>query len=509
MITNALEPGARTVVVVGGGPSGVLAALELVRRGIDVTVLDSGLHLHLGFLARAAGHDLVRVVRFPAASLSWPLAAGGDAVWTRALVPGGLSNFWTGAVPRYSAEDFRACARDGEATTWPLTYAELVPYYQQVERLLHVAGGTDDLPTLPAAVLLREVRLPRAWRGLVARAAALGRALVPLPLAGEATWALRPAATGFDAISHLLPLLLESRRCRWRFGAHVLRVATPPARERRVEVTYLDRRTGRESTLRAAAVVLAAGPLATTQVLLSSLAADGLPGIDGAGEHVGRYLHDHPLRTVRAHGLPDLPQAPGGAYLTRRAYDDARAERPVGCQVYARGLLGRLPRPFRRTARFLHPEQSVDATLEALCFGTLRPRPENRVTLDPDHVDALGVPLLRVACTLDDEARRALDGAVDDVRALFDALPGRARVEVGPIRPPGTSVHLAGTARMHRSPRYGVVDGLNRVHGCPRVLVVDASCFTGSVEKNPTLTVMALAARAAATLASDLRAARL
>src|SRR5436190_9344387 len=128
------------VIVIGSGPSGATAALTLLERGVAVTLLESGRKFPSGLIVRAFGRNLFR--RWASEDEGYAYVASGDpdTQWRSALLPGGLSNYWTGAVPRFAPEDFFEGARLHERYRWPISYADLAAYYTYAERLLDVVG---------------------------------------------------------------------------------------------------------------------------------------------------------------------------------------------------------------------------------------------------------------------------------------------------------------------------------------------------------------------------------
>src|SRR5712691_3602547 len=148
-------------VVIGSGPSGATAALTLLERGIHVTLLESGTSFPAGLIIRAFGRNLYR--KWAGNNSQYAYVSSGDpeTQWCNTLTPGGLSNFWTGAVPRFAPEDFAEGERLHERYRWPLSYTDLEPYYTYAERLLGVVGEPRSVPQLPAAqALIQERRLP-------------------------------------------------------------------------------------------------------------------------------------------------------------------------------------------------------------------------------------------------------------------------------------------------------------------------------------------------------------
>src|SRR6266700_2176961 len=141
-------------IVIGSGPSGAVAALTLLERGIPVTLLESGQAFPAGLIVRAFGRNLFRKwapnsgqypLTVPAADRYAYVASGNpDTLWQNALMPGGLSNYWTGAVPRFAPEDFSEGARLHERYCWPVSYDDLAPFYSQAELLLGVVGERSE-----------------------------------------------------------------------------------------------------------------------------------------------------------------------------------------------------------------------------------------------------------------------------------------------------------------------------------------------------------------------------
>src|SRR6266581_3613112 len=158
-------------IVIGSGPSGAIAALTLLERGIPVTMLESGQAFPAGLVVRAFGRNLFR--KWAPDSEGYAFVASGDpdTEWQSALSPGGLSNYWTGAVPRFAPEDFYEGERLHERYRWPVAYADVAPYYSQAERLLGVVGERRTIPQVsPSDVLVQERHLPKRWQSVAEQA---------------------------------------------------------------------------------------------------------------------------------------------------------------------------------------------------------------------------------------------------------------------------------------------------------------------------------------------------
>lgn len=486
------------VVVIGSGPCGAVAAHELVRRGVPVTLLESGSTPPHGLLVKVAGHTVVR--RFGGATLQHRTGFTPDldpeTVWYRDLAPGGLSNYWTAAVPRFAPRDFGHGVDVHDAHRWPITYDDLVPHYAVVERLMGVTGLPHSTPNLPSNEVRFRARLPRDWSDFVEPARSLGHDLVPLPMAKGRPWMLVRRGTEFNSWTAIVARLVGDPAFEVRTGAHALRLRWAGAAGRVDAVEYLDRERGERVILPARTVVVAAGALNSTRLLQMSTSADFPTGLGDAHGVLGRYLHDHPKEwwafdTDRSLTLPAHP-----VYMTRC---DPRRSDPLLASSWTIGLASRWDRP--RTYVGMRGTRFA-----AQVFGTMVPDPDHRVCIDGGPVDELGQRPLRIRTAYDAATRRTMRAARIRLREVLAGGRCTARPRIGPdveLRP-GESVHYGGTIRMHAQPELGMVDGHGRLHAVPNVHVVDSSVFTTGPEKNPTLTAMAIAARAMDALSRTL-----
>lgn len=482
------------VVVVGTGPAGSTAALFLARAGLNPLLLEAGSGKPaLGLTARVRGLTLFKSK--PPLSPRPDLLCDTDpaAVLFEELAPGGLSNHWSCAVPRFAPDDFGDAERAGEAYRWPLDYADLVPWYERVEPLLKIAGSERDVARLPACRVARPRQLGKDWLRVADLLAARGRDVTPMPYAygGEST-ATR-AGTPFNAFKRLAePAALEGQLS-LRLGARVLRLEWCPAEDRVTAVIARDPSTGAEERIACRAVVLAAGAVASATILLQSRDAEHPRGLGNESGLVGRYLHDHPLAKLVVRLRDSISNEPA-SYITRPTLDRSS---PLYAAAFMQwgGVFERL-----RCAVAGHPNRS--ARLGFSIFGTMIPTPEDGIAL-PES--SSGAAPLRYSLRYPAAATALLEQARDELVETFASAGWAPHVEVFRIEPPGTSVHYGGTCRMHRSPSFGVVNQHGTVFGARNVAVADSSVFTTGPEKNPVLTAMALAARTSQHLADQLR----
>lgn len=480
------------VVVIGTGPAGATAAVFLVRAGFTPLVLEAGPpNAHLGLTARIHGFTIAKK-KPPLRLREGVSSSGGEPRLFEELAPGGLSNHWACAVPRFSPEDFADAARAGEEYTWPLGYEDVAPWYERVEPLLRIAGSDRAVPRLPAGSVRRVVHLNPRWEAVVREAAADERDVVAMPYAFGSETTLTHAATPFNAYTRLLKPAERAGVLRLRYDARVERLEYS-ARERRVSaVVCRDPRTGYESVIPCGAVVLAAGAVNSAEILLRSESADHPSGLGNSRGLVGRYLHDHPLAKLVVDVERDLGLSVA-AYVTRASLDRSEPLYAAACMQW--GGTGGLVRALLRGGRTRQVGFSV--------FGTMIPRREDGIALEAGRSN--GQRRLRLDLQYPCDALATLERARDEVVGAMTRAGWAPRVRVFKIEKPGESVHYGGTCRMHASPEFGVADGSGRLHDVRNVVVADSAVFTTGPEKNPVLTAMALAARSAFALAEDLR----
>lgn len=486
-------PGDDSVVVVGSGPTGAMAAARLVARGVRVTMLDAGPAAPRGIIVRAGGNTLYRHKNERLLeSNRHDYSPDHKTEWVSSRTLGGLSNYWTAAVPRFAPQDFTEAGAIDERYEWPVGYDDLVPFYEDAERALTVTMG-DPFPNIPQNTARYRCSPPPDWADLARRAAERGNYLGPLPMAKGTPWMVALRGTEFGSYHCIIRPLLSSKLFTLVSGARVTRLDWDSGTSRVESVGYVDRSTGEHRTLRGRAVVLAAGAVDTTTILLRSVSSDFPEGLGNSHRVIGRYLHDHPKEWWPVATAKPLSALAHPMYLSRMPFDAAR---PLYATSMTFGLASHRINTYlrRKTGSF-----------GVQVFGTMLPTPEVGVSLAGDGRG-------------DDDCRPLIDltyeqAAVDNMMAarvrlrdVFGEL-GITLTLDGPFPPllPGASIHFGGTVRMHRSPEFGALDASNRLHDAPNVVVCDSSCFTTGPEKNPTLTAMALAARASDLLADSLR----
>jgi len=515
------------VVVVGSGACGGFDAKELAERGLRVAILEAGPAVEPQHLeAPSDPHPLRQASMVPERQstqarhpdffrrnprlfvddVDHPYTTPADApfTWIRGRQVGGRTLTWGGLTLRMSPFEIEGPVREGFGDPWPLSYDELAPYYDEVERFLGVRGARDGLPQLPDGTFAPACEMTPAER--LFKAAVESRWPERRVVSGRGI----PLAHPDDGPQHWPPFTSQ----RGALGAalatgravlvpdavvHEVRLSSDTGKARGVSV--LDAATRLDYTLEARAVVLAASTLESTRILLASRRSEG--GLGNSSGLLGCYLMDHPCIGIYG-AIPDLPSLPdppplrGPHSIVIPRFTNLHGSDRTFAGGF--GIFGGLQRKAFNSGVFSRGPAKI--LLQA--YGEMLPRRDNRVTLDPTTVDRFGLPVLHIRCVWSDNERALLSGMEATLAELLEVMGARV-VSAPPTVPvPGTMVHEVGTARMGRDPKTSVLDPDNRLWDADNVLVVDGACWPSGGWQNPTLTMMALAARACRRLADRL-----
>lgn len=532
------------VIVIGSGASGGMAAWNLTRKGINVLMLDAGerydpANYWMALLPYEKREKYARgekPYQFFLNQKEQPLLTPPDLPFRlyRVWGWGGKTNIWGRVSLRYSDLDFKV--NDGYGTPWPFEYKDIKPYYDQVDQLIGVCGGDDDSDSLPGSQYHLPAPAPRCGEVFLKNAASR----IGLPIvSGRRANLTRPhrgraqchycgdcgsgCSTGsfFNSAQHLIPEALATDRLKIISNAVVARIAVDAKTGLANGVQYFHRKTGKESQVRGKVIVLGASAIDSTRILLNSKSNIYPNGIGNTSGVIGKYLCEQ----FRFHVYGFLPQlfgretthdsGIGGEHIYLRRFNHQGARRDyvrgfgmqfwgIGCQGgvghFAKDLPG-FGKDYKREIKKRYP-----AWIAAHPYGEIPPRAENRVEVDERNVDKYGIPLPRIVFSHTDNERKMSEEMYDSVEQLFK----EAGVELwnykrGRIDTPGEAIHEHGTCRMGTDPKTSALNGFNQMHAVKNLFVVDGSSFPSATEKNPTLTILAVAWRASDYLADLIR----
>jgi choline dehydrogenase-like flavoprotein len=479
------------VVVVGAGASGGWAAKELTEHGLEVALLDAGprspaeIEPHLRKPDRQRVQSLSNACTDETSHLfvddvdnPYSVAEGKEYHWIRSRQVGGRLHVWGRTSPRMSDHELKAASRDGVGEDWPISYADLAPYYERVEAFLDVRGT-------PPPMVAAERRLKQAIE-----------ATWPTRRVTSTPWAHRDADATVEAA-------IRTGRLSLMPDTIARQVVVDATGERAQGVLAIERDTGRERQIDARVVVLCASALESTRLLLNSATATHPGGLANSSGALGHYLMDHAHGIQYEGGAPRRrvgewePRSTGGLIPGFRNVTEEGVDFLRSYEVELR-VLTRKGRPnwWRR-----HTQDGFWMS----AFGEVLPVRENRVSIDPDLKDAWGIPVLRIDCAYGENEQRMARDQVESLRAMLDAAGFDIETSQTTLSPPGISAHEMGTARMGDDPATSVLNSRNQAWDVPNLFVTDGACFTSSGNQNPTLTMMALTVRAGEFIVERLR----
>ena len=549
-------------IVVGSGISGGWAAKELTEKGLRVLLLERGKNVeHIKDYVNATkgpweyahrgGRTTAMEAAYPVLRRDYPLneknldwwASDQDSPyteikrfdWYRGYQVGGRSLLWGRQNYRLSDFDFEANAREGIAIDWPIRYAELAPWYDYVERFAGISGSQENMPQLPDGEFqpamplncgeeLVAARLKGYFNGrrriIPGRTANLTR-----PLPGRtacqyrnACWLGCPYGGYFSTQSSTLPAARATNRLTLKPFAIVTELSYDRDRRRAIGVNVLDAVTEKTVEYKAPLIFLCASTLNSAWILMRS-ATDVWPGgLGSSSGALGHNLMDHHFRvgasgTLNENSLDRQYYAgdrPTGFYIPR--YRNLFGDR----RNYLRGFgyQGSASRTgWQRAVRELGiggdfkdaMSQPGGWRIGATAFGEMLPSHDNVVGIDETKTDKWGLPVLKIDCEIGENERLMRVDMMNDMAETLEASGVRDVRTNDSGYAPGMGIHEMGTARMGRDPKTSVLNAWNQVWDAPNVFVTDGSCMTSAACQNPSLTYMALTARAADHAVNELK----
>jgi len=423
--------------------------------------------------------------------------------WVRVRLFGGRSLFWSRQSFRLSDYEFKAKSHDGYGDDWPISLADMDDYYSRVETIFRVTGRPYGMAQYPDGNFVAD---DSPWSESMQRFIAAGQVLgVPVCKARS--------SLGVDGLASSVNLLLPDAFATGKLRA----IPNVVVRELRVdkntglvnEAHFVDRISRREMTVKARVVVLAAGTLETTRLLLNSK-------LGNSSGVMGHYLIDQVYGPGIVCSVPEArngkatPQLTGGGALIPR-FRNIDSKQKDFIRGYALNIFSHLgpldPRHFAAYGEELQTKMEIYAGsgFQTGMMGEVLARYENHVSIDKTVVDAWDIPALRIETKYTDNEINMARDAVDTSAALADAAGFEILAKNYDPNPPGYSIHELGTCRMGNDPKTSVLNKWNQSHDVKNLLVVDGASFVSGGWQNPTITILALAMRAAEHLASEMK----
>ncbi|MCC6930096.1 MAG: GMC family oxidoreductase [Gemmatimonadaceae bacterium] len=547
-------------IVVGSGISGGWAAKELTERGLRVLMLERGKNVeHIKDYPNArkapweyphrGGRTQAMIRHYPVLKRDFPLneknldwwASDEESPytetrrfdWYRGYQVGGRSLMWGRCSFRLSDIDFEANAREGIGTDWPIRYAELAPWYSHAERFAGISGSLEGLAQLPDGDFQPAMPLNCAEQRMADRLKTKfggARRLIPARMANltralegrqpcqyrDACWLGCPYGGYFCTQSSTLPAAMKTGRLTLLPFAIATEILFDKKRQRASGVRVMDANTKAMTDFTATIIFVCASTLNSTWLLLRS-ATDIWPGgLGSSSGELGHNLMDHHFRVGAEGTMAELDdqttfgRRPNAGYIPR--FRNLNGEK----RPYLRGF-GYEGGAGRRGWEFKVAELGVGGAFKdraaqpgtwsigGTAFGEMLPNHDNKVTLDPEKRDKWGLPVLRMDCAIGENERLMRKDMANDMAEMLEAAGAREVTTFDHDYFPGMGIHEMGTARMGTSPKNSVLNRHNQVWDAPNVFVTDGSCMASTACQNPSLTYMALTARAAAFAVEEMK----
>lgn len=549
-------------IVIGSGISGGWAAKELTQKGLKVLMLERGRDIkHVKDYVNATkevwefphrgGRTQKMIEEYPVLKRDYPL---NETVldywvkdsecpyteikrfdWFRGYHVGGRSLMWGRQSYRWSEQDFEENAKDGHGVDWPIRYKDLAPWYSYAEKFAGISGSKEGLAVLPDGDFLPAMEMNVVEKDVAARIKEyykgtrhmfIGRTAnitEPKPEQGRVNcqyrnrcWRGCPFGAYFSTQSSTLPAAMATGNLTLRPFAIVTRILYDKDTKKATGVEILDAETNKTYEYKSKIVFVNASALNSAWILMNSATDIWPDGLGSSSGELGHNVMDHHLG-VGAGGIVEgyedkyiFGRRPNGIYIPRfRNIGNDKRD-------YVRGF-GYQGAASRQGWSREIAEMSIGADFKEAAsepgtwtmgmggFGEILPYHENKITLDKTKKDKWGLNVLAFDVELKDNEKKMRIDMINDAKEMLEAAGVKNVTARDGDGTPGRGIHEMGTARMGRDPKTSVLNGNNQVWDAKNVFVTDGACMTSASSVNPSLTYMALTARAADFAVSELK----
>jgi choline dehydrogenase-like flavoprotein len=547
-------------IVIGSGISGGWAAKELTEKGLKVIMLERGRDIkHVEGYVNAlkdswefphrGGRTQQMIQDYPVLKRDYPL---NEVVldywvkdkespytevkrfdWFRGYHVGGRSLMWGRQSYRWNKWDFEANAKEGIGVDWPIRYEDIASWYGYAEKFAGIQGSKEGLDVLPDGEFMPAMELNCAEKEVKKRMEAYYKGQRHLIIGRSANitqphhdrtncqyrdrcWRGCPFGGYFSTQSATLPAAMKTGNLTLRPFSIVTKILYDKDKKKATGVEILDAETNKTYEFKSKIVFVCASALNSAWVLMNSATDIWPDGLGSSSGELGHNIMDHHFRTGASgtvEGLSDkyeYGRRPTGIYIPRfrNVYNDKRDYlRGFGYQGGAGRGRGVDVAEFTIGAD-LKEAMSVasnDWNINFLGFGEMLPYHENKITLDKTVKDKWGLPVLSFDVETKENERKMRIDMMNDAKEMLEASGVKNINTYDAGYSVGMGIHEMGAARMGRDPKTSVLNGNNQVWDAPNVFVTDGACMTSASCVNPSLTYMALTARAADFAVSELK----
>lgn len=554
------------VVVIGSGAGGGTAVHVLTKMGINVALLEAGPMLnpakdfkehmwphqvdHRGAGEGGASYfGRQQWGYFAAPNGFWDIegepytvAKGSEFRWFRSRILGGRTNHYGRISLRFADYDFTPYSRDGLGTDWPLGYDEVAPYYDKAEAFIGVTGTKEGIRSAPDGVFqpppaprVHEVLVKRACDKLKIPCIPSRMAIITKPTNGRVACHYcgqcgRGCVTASNYSSSQVQIFPAMKTGKLKiFANSMARELITDGNGKVTAVSYIDKATRTERQIRCRTVVVAASACETARLLLNSKGPGYTNGLANSSGVIGRYLTDSTGYGLSGY-IPALEGMPrhdtdgfGGMhmYIPWWEWDKPNKEFPRGYHVeigggYGMPAVGSFHGACRTREGYgkdlkKYVRQVYGATIGLSGRGEMIPNEKTFCDIDPQVVDRYGIPVLRFHFAWTEHETKQVKHMHDTFTNIIEKMGGTVlglrnpERESSGISVGGTIIHELGTVRMGNDPKTSALNKYCQAHDVKNLFVADAASFVSNPDKNPTLTINAIAWRTSEYLAEEMR----